>query len=402
MLYQPGNASRTNQMMAASDRRKQEQGQIRNPSTHGLPSIQQQQPQPSHAMAQLPGPQGTLASQSPMSRPGLERAHTFPTPPASATGVIGGMGGSENFNWQGQGMNGQQGNNPIPIDASLSNTRSMPATPATTPPSGSVQSMPAYAPNGQNYDAQRPMYNAASSQPSPYQNGANDSQDRLYGQAGSYAKSEMAPPAARSANQPGEPDAKTNGVMSQDVSGQPHGEEEGEQDPEYTHNNNSYRNSYNYTAPGVSALTNDANLSPEMTSSPNHPPASGRATPRTAAAPQGYYQANGYNTPPRVQQSSNLYNVMSNERGSSNGTPSNDVYAPAPDMNNTMQNGYASQQPMVNGSASNLKRGRDDDAQVDQTMDLKRRRTMMESSVSAPAYDAMSRPASTVGVPRGN
>ena len=299
-------------------------------------------------------------------------------------------------------MNGQQGNNPIPIDASLSNTRSMPATPATTPPSGSVQSMPAYAPNGQNYDAQRPMYNAASSQPSPYQNGANDSQDRLYGQAGSYAKSEMAPPAARSANQPGEPDAKTNGVMSQDVSGQPHGEEEGEQDPEYTHNNNSYRNSYNYTAPGVSALTNDANLSPEMTSSPNHPPASGRATPRTAAAPQGYYQANGYNTPPRVQQSSNLYNVMSNERGSSNGTPSNDVYAPAPDMNNTMQNGYASQQPMVNGSASNLKRGRDDDAQVDQTMDLKRRRTMMESSVSAPAYDAMSRPASTVGVPRGN
>lgn len=106
LLYHPTNQSRTTQVMAAAERRKQEQGQMRNgPPAQGLPSIQQHH---HHSMA-LPGPQPSLLSQANMVRPPLDRAHTFPTPPTSGSGVMGSMGASEGFNWQGQGMNGAQG-----------------------------------------------------------------------------------------------------------------------------------------------------------------------------------------------------------------------------------------------------------------------------------------------------
>jgi protein SOK2 len=157
-------------------------------------------------------------------------------------------------------------------------------------------------------------------------------------------------------------------------------------------------------------LPNDANINPDMTGSPGHPPGPGRATPRTAAPHQSYYPQNtGYNTPPRVQQTtSNLYNVVSNDRGQSNAGPGGDVYAPAADMSNSMPNGYASQPPLMNGSAGGMKRGREDEEDLAQSGseghmangDHKRRRTMMENSISAPAYDAMNRPASAIAAPR--
>lgn len=375
LLYHPTNQTRTSQVMAAADRRKQDQqaGQLRAPSSHGLPSIHQQQP----AMAQLPGPQNTLPSHSSMGRPSLERAHTFPTPPTSASSVMNGMGAQEGFNWQGQGINGQQ---------------------ATTPPGTSLQSMQSYPPSAHGYDGQRQqLYNAPSTQQSPYQSTANSSQDRMYGQSGSYPKHDMVPPAAARALAD-QPEAKPNGVMPSDQPApQQPGEEEGdhEQDPEYTHDSASYdaaRTSYNYNAPG--ALPSDSsNIAPDMTGSPSHPPASGRATPRTAAQPQSYYQHTGYNTPPRVQQSSSLYNVMSNDRPVANGAPAGDVYAPPSDMPGSMANGYANRAPVLNGAGAGAKRGRDDDDSANVgAVDLKRRK-MMETSVPAPVYDAMNQSA---------
>lgn len=359
LLYHPTNQSRTNQVMAAADRRKQDQGQqMRTSSSHGLPSIHHQQ---QSAMAQVPGNQPTLASHSSLARPGLERAHTFPTPPTSASSVINGMGASEGFNWHSQGINGQQ---------------------ATTPPGTSLQSLQSYPSSAHGgYDSQRQMYTAPSTQQSPYQSTANSSQDRLYGQA-----------------------AKSNGVIpSEQAAPQQPGDEEGEheQETEYTHDSGSYdptRASYNYSAP--SALPSDSsNMPPEMTGSPNHPPASGRATPRTAAQPQSYYQHGGY-TPPRVQQSSNLYNVMSNDRPTTNGATTGDVYAPAGEMPGSMNNGYAPR-PVLNGVSAGVKRGRDDDEVTNNvgSVDLKRRKTMMETSVPAPVYDAMNQSASAVGAP---
>jgi protein SOK2 len=308
-------------------------------------------------------------------------------------------------------MNGSQGASSMSMDNGLNGARSMPNTPAATPP-GSIQSMQSYPSAAQGYDSQRQMYNAPSAQHSPYQNSANPPPDRLYSQPGSYAKSEMGPPASRppaTISSGEQPDNKgPNEQQSQN-----HPEEEGEHEAEYTHDSASYdhaRAPYNYNnGAGVASMSNEANMPSEMANSQNHPPASGRATPRTAAPPQPYYQHHtGYNSPQRVQQStSNLYNVMTSDRAPTNGAPGNDVYAPPTDMSSSMSNGYATQPPVMNGSASGMKRGRDDEDDIVRptsdemgNLDLKRRKTMMETTVSAPTYDAMSRPASAIAAPR--
>ncbi|KAK2755226.1 apses transcription factor [Colletotrichum kahawae] len=399
LLYHPTNQTRTNQVMAAAERRKQEQNQMRGaPQTGapGLPSIQQH-----HHHMSLPGPQQSLPSHAQMGRPSLDRAHTFPTPPTSASSVMGGNMNSASdsgFQWaQGQGMGSAQGANPMSIDTGLSNARSMPATPASTPPGTTIQNMQSYQSGAQQYDNSRPMYNP-SAQQSPYQSTNPASQDRpVYGQTDPYAKNDMGPPTARPATSGAPQDQKpANGIMHADQSGgQPAGDEEAEHDhdAEYTHDSGAYdasRASYNYSAPAVGTLPAEhQHLSPEMTGSPSHPPASGRATPRTAAAPQPYYsQQAGYNTPPRVPQqpSSNLYNVMSNDRGTAAGAGTGDVYQPQADMG-SMSNGYASQ---MNGGGG-IKRGRDEDDDLQRPssgggMDLKRRKTLMDSTVPAMAY----------------
>ncbi|CAM1500723.1 Fc.00g098850.m01.CDS01 [Cosmosporella sp. VM-42] len=402
LLYHPTNQTRTTQVMQAAERRSRDNPQMRNPAP-GLPSIGSHH----HHSMNLPGPQPSLPSHNNMGRPLLgDRAHTFPTPPQSASSVIGNIGSSDNFNWQGQGMSGPQGTNPMSIEAGITNARSMPTTPATTPPGNTLQSMQPYANSGsQSYDGPRPMYNGPSSQQSPYQTSAATPQDRMYGQNNSYAKNDMGPPSSRpSQSGPSgeQPDTKPpNGLIHSDQAAQSHNaddEADHEQhDPEYTHDSSSYDNnrSYNYTAPAVGSLTSDSNLSPEMTGLPSHPPASGRATPRSAAPSQPYYsQHAGYSTSPRAQQTTGSLNyVMSNDRAPTNGALG---YTPAPDVSGSLTNGYSSQAPTMNGTTGVLKRGRDDEDDLSrpasESMDLKRRKTMLESTVSAPAYDALTQP----------
>ena len=393
LLYHPSNQTRTTQVMAAAERRKQEQNQMRNGQGQpGLPSLQQHH---HHSMSTLPGPgQGP----PPMGgRPSLDRAHTFPTPPTSASSVMGGMGTSD-MQWNQPGMNGGQGNNPMSIDTGLSNARSMPTTPATTPPGATIQSMPPYPPASQPYDGARPMYNAPPAQQSPYPPSNSSSQDRsVYGQQ-SYVKSEMGPPSSRPAG-PGSDQADhkpPNGIMhgGHGQDGHHGHDDDTEHEAEYTHDSGGYdanRNAYNYSAPPpVSSLPNDhSQLSPEMTGSPHHG-GSGRATPRTAATPQSYYSQQGYNTPPRAQgPSSNLYSVMSNDRGASNGTAGSDMYP----SQNGMQNGYAAPAPILNGGSGGLKRGRDDEDQRPSSggpgmnLDLKRRKTLLDGQMPSPVYN---------------
>lgn len=384
LLYHPTNQSRTTQVMQAAERRKQEQQQtqMRNAQTPAnLPSLQQHH---HHSMA-LPGPQPLPSSHG---RPSLDRAHTFPTPPTSASSVMGGMGG-ENYQWpQQQGMNGSQGTNPMSIDTNLSNTRSMPATPATTPPGSSIQSMPsAYPPVSQPYDNSR----AYSAQPlqSPYQTANTSPQDRpIYGQ-GSYVKSEMGPPPS---NRPsvsgasGEPDQKSvNGYPSAggDHVSQGGAEEEAdhEHETEYTHDRGAYDNGnsqYNYSAQPLPSLQPEhPHLSPEMGGSAGHQGASGRSTPRSAAPPAAYYQP-GYNTPPRGAQQPGMYNVVSNDRGPANGSTGSDLYGSQSDVNSSMHNGYAP--ASMNGASTGIKRGRDDEEERPLSggpgMDMKRRKTL--------------------------
>lgn len=421
LLYHPTNQSRAQQVMAAAgpDRKKEPWIPgipVRNSAPPPLPSIGH----PSMPMSspQAPVPVPSQHSNN-MQRPGIDRAHTFPTPPGTTgASMIANVGSSDSFNWQGQHMNGPQVTNPLNMDNGLNSSRSMPTTPATTPPGNTLQSMQNYQSSNQAYDNSRPMYSTQPQHQSPYQNSNGAPHDRMY--APSYHKNDMGPPASRpSASGPsGEhPDSKgTNGMMPSDQSAQQNGEEENEQEhheAEYTHDSGAYdssRNNYNYSAPSVGNMANDANLSPEMTGSPSHPPAAGRATPRTTAPAQSYYpQHAGYHTPPRVQQTtSNLYNVMSGDRTTTNGAPAGDVYASGADLSG-MPNGYASQAPMLNGSGAGLKRSRDDEDELPRpignggpmgNLDLKRRKTMMETNVPAPAYDALNRPASAVGAPR--
>jgi len=408
LLYHPTNQTRTNAVMAAAERRKQEQNQMRTQAP-GLPSLHQHH---HHSMNSsigggnhLPGPQHSLAPHPNAGRPGLDRAHTFPTPPTSASSVMGNMGSSDNnFQWGNQGQIGSvQGTNPLSIDTGLSNARSMPTTPATTPPGTSIQGMQQYQQGSQPYDTSRQMYSAPPPQQNAYPQTTPSQQNMApYSQSNSYIKNEMGPPSARAPGSEAEHhDSKdTNGMLhhnqgnGQVSHGQGDEEADHEHDAEYTHDNsanyNANRQSYSYNnGPAVGSLPGEhAHLSPEMTGSPNHP-ASGRATPRTAPAPQPYYaQQGGYSTPPRVQPpSSNLYNVMSSERGTANGGTS-DVYASQPDIN-----GYPSQQPVMNGATASNKRGRDDDDDARPSsrgptdVDLKRRKTIREGSVSGPSYD---------------
>lgn len=199
--------------------------------------------------------------------------------------------------------------------------------------------------------------------------------------------------------------AQSNGQVSH---GQGEEEADHDHDAEYTHDHSSSYNgarqpyNYNNNAPVSGSITGEhAHLSPEMTGSPNHP-ASGRATPRTASAPQPYYgQQSGYSTPPRVQPpSSNLYNVMSSERGTANGAASGEPYGSQSDINN----GYPAQQPVLNGAPVSNKRGREDEEESRPSsrgpggeVDLKRRKTFREGSVSGTSYDAtLNRPRAAI------
>jgi len=419
LLYHPTNQTRTSQVMAAAEqRRKQDMtNQMRNAQpAPGLPSMH-------HHTLGLPGPgQAPLSSHPSMGRPSLDRSNTFPTPPASASSVMGQMGPSDSFQWSQQGMNGSQGANPMSIDTGLSNARSLPHTPATTPPGSTIQSMQNYPPPvSQPYDNARQMYQAPPSQQSPYPAPNPNPQDRsVYGQP-SYPKSEMAPPSNRPSgpgNEQGESKAP-NGMMhpgQNDSVSHAGAEEEAEHehDGEYTHDSGAYdgsRGSYNYSAPPVSSLQNDhSHISPEISGSP-HQAGSGRATPRTAPAPQSYY-TQGYNTPPRAgQPSSNLYSVMTNDRGTANGATGSDVYHGQADMGAPMQNGgYATQQPGLNGSSGGMKRGRDDEDDRPTSggggggggmgLDMKRRKMTLES-VPSPTYNpTMPQPTAPVAAQR--
>lgn len=384
-------------MAVAQQRQKQDSLRTGQPAP-GLPSLQQHH---HHSMA-LPGPQPPLPSHpTSMGRPSLDRAHTFPTPPTSASSVMGSMGTSDSFQWNQQGINNGQTTGQISIDTSLSNNaRSLPNTPATTPPGSTIQSMQSYPPVSQAYDSSRQMYQAAPSQHS-YPPSNPPPQDRpIYGHT-SYVKNDMAPPSSRPAGSGGEQvEAKpSNGILHAGQgeavpSATAEEEADHEHEQEYTHESGSYdanRSSYSYSAPPVASLPNDhSHLSPDMSGSP-HQAGSGRATPRTVPPPQPYYSQQGYHSPPRVgQPSSNLYNVMSNERGPSNGSQPSDVYAGQTDMAGSMQSGYAPQPPALNGPSS-LKRGRDDEDErptsggTGMAMDLKRRKTMLEGGGTMPS-----------------
>lgn len=292
-----------------------------------------------------------------------------------------GIGNSGNsYEWGGSSM---QSGAPLSIDTQLSNARSVPTTPATTPP-GTMQAMQQYQTPG--YDSSRQIYSGPASHNAQY----TTQQQIRYGQPlqpAPYTKNEMGPPSRSGVEPEKSADSKPSESMLAHGS-EHHGtveeEAEHEHDSEYTHTSAPYsanRSGYSYS-------TNHGEhpqISPETTGSPAHQVGSGRATPRTVGITQQW--PSGYSTPQRVQSAtSNLYSVTSDIRGSpANGNGGADEYSAS---------GYPSQSYTTsNGATPSNKRGREADDDDDYgrpasrnagengVESLKRRKTITEGSV---------------------
>lgn len=411
LLYHPTNSNRTNAVMAAAERRKmetkqqQQQGGILGPPGSQPPSLHHHHSMTNPVASHVSQPPHSIAPH-PGSRPNLDRAHTFPTPPTSASSTVG-MNSQGQYDSWGQNMGaGVQSTQPLAIDT---HAHSTPNTPATTPPGPPMSSMQTY-PGQQPYDSSRPMYSSATTQQAQYapqQTLPQQNMARLSGsiQANNYLKHEMGPPSSRA---PGsgpdiehgdhKPEGYTHNQGSETV-GHGTGEEEAEHehDSEYPHDNNApynaNRGTYsNYNpAPNLGSLPGEhPHLSPEMSGSPPHQNGSGRVTPRTSAGSQPQWPP-GYHTPPRAPASSNQYPSISDARASvSNGTSGTETYPPG-----SLPASYA---PLhVNGATPSNKRMREDEDQDHQSRpasrgddidSLKRRKMAREGSVSGPIAGA--------------
>ncbi|KAJ5605943.1 hypothetical protein N7510_008724 [Penicillium lagena] len=401
LLYHPANQSRTNVVVQESQQRRMEgppQGSQRTPSGHQPPGLHHHHmhtPMSSH-MSQPPSMAGGP-------RPGLDRANTFPTPPASASSLIGVTNQGSSYEWGGQGMgSGVPHAQPLSIDTALSNQRSMPTTPATTPPGNNLQGMPSY--QGQSGYDSKPYYSAAPQSHSQYAPHTPLAQPGMsaYGQSmpgNSYVKNEMAPPTAR-ASGTAEPETSE---LKTDRYSQSNAPADGvqEQEHEYLQDGAGYnanRGSYTYTTnPSVGSLTGEhSQLTPEMTGSPQQN-GSGRMTPRTGGGAPPHW-ASGYNTPPRPSAASSLYNIVSDTRGTPANGASNDPYS----MPSASTPVYQTAMNASGGSmGSGSKRMReDDDLPAPSDYDTKRRKTLTDTTtggpVGAPLLQPMKAPQSVM------
>lgn len=389
LLYHPSNQTRASvggAAMAAVERNRrpdpmQAQRYMAGPTTTQPPSLHHHHTMSNPIGAAMSQPPHAIQPHPASGRPGMERAHTFPTPPTSASSIMGMGNQGSSYEWSGANVQNIPGQ-PLSIDTGLSNARSVPTTPASTPPGPGNPGM-SY-PTAQSYDNSRPMYSAPPSQPGQY----NTHSQQMVGyrpQEGPYPKTEMAPPAQR-ADQGDVKPADGLGHPNNEQVQHSNGEVEGENDHdnEYTHTNAPYNGSrgpYAYNSnPASGPIHGDhPHLSPEMTGSP-HQNGSGRATPRTAGTGQAQWNS-GYPTPQRqAPPSSNLYNVISDTRSApTNGNAPPESYQSSGPVPQYPSQAYAT----TNGTST--KRGRDEEDQdpyarpdsvQGDSMDLKRRKTM--------------------------
>ncbi|KAL9053278.1 MAG: hypothetical protein Q9162_004886 [Coniocarpon cinnabarinum] len=135
-----GGARRNTTSSTASQAQPGQQQPPSQPSQLRTPQSQTTQPPSTNGQTptSIAGPHGSLGA-----RPTIDRAHTFPTPPTSATSATGQANGG--YSWD------QAQSHPLHVDTGLPNTKSMPTTPTTTPPDGQYHA-------GQAYDARSSHY----------------------------------------------------------------------------------------------------------------------------------------------------------------------------------------------------------------------------------------------------
>lgn len=346
LLYHPANQARQSMGNATMAARRPDQPQeyMRTPQGTQPPPLSHHQSMSTPVGAGVAQPAHSIAPQPTADRPGLDRAQTFPTPPHSATSLTMGMGNAGNsYEYSGGHGGAMHSGQPLSIDTGV-HARSVPTTPATTPPNNShgiqYQTSQPYDPSRQMYSAQGTYAGYPAQQPVPRYGGVQSSPGAI--------KNEMGPP-SRSGTEHDHPDVKHHDSYGAH-------EVEAEHDGHYTHSASydARRPMYNYkpnSAPGP-MHGDPAHVSPEMNHhhSP-HQPGSGRATPRTAHPYTGYAT-----TPQRATHmpQSNLSHVMSNDTrgGAPNGQEA--YSAPAP---------YQPPAYAMNGAPPSNKRMREDDEQ---------------------------------------
>ncbi|KAJ8605040.1 hypothetical protein MRB53_041552 [Persea americana] len=262
LLYHPTNQQRGGSSAGMPAQRATESRQsdyMRTPTGSQPPALTHH-----HSMSNPVGgtmqhpPPHSIAPHPQSGRPGLDRAHTFPTPPASASSLI--------------GM-------------------------ASTPPQSATGSIsyPQSQPYDRNVYSNPPSYSQYPAQ--QYQHPANIKTDMSQARGG--AENEHT-------------DTKPDGYSAH---------ADGEQEGEYTHGSASsmIKASKSLTkAVGHVVHADSTQISPEMTHSPQQN-GSGRATPRTA---NNYANYSTPQRGQQQLPSSNLYNVMSNDARAQNGSES--------------------------------------------------------------------------------
>ena len=331
----------------AARRPDSQQEYMRTPQGTQPPALTHHHSMTNPVGASMAQPPHSIAPHPASGRPGLDRAHTFPTPPTSATSLTMGMGNAgSSYEYGGAQASAMHSGQPLSLDTGMT-TRSVPTTPATTPPGNS---------QGVHYQTSQPTYESRQMYSAPSTFGAYPSGPVMHRFGGMQSspgavKTEMGPPARAGAENEHHDSKGHDGYGGQQ-------DAEGEHEGEYTHTSASYgarRPSYNYKPnPAPGPLHSDpSHVSPEMNHSP-HQNGSGRATPRTANAYPGYNT-----TTQRGSQlpSSNLSYVMSSDtRG---GAPNGPESYPAPGS-------YQPQQyPSMNGAAPSNKRMREMDDEQD-------------------------------------
>jgi protein SOK2 len=289
LLYHPNNPTggrqgpvgNTQSALAAYERRRTEQQRMIGASP--------QTPGQAPAMHQGMVP---TSNQGPARPDTLGRANTFPTPPTSASSVVGvNAQGSPYENWN--NVQSMPQNQALSIDTHIGNRGSVPNTPASTPPGKATHGTTPYSAS-QSYEGARPVYS------NPATSGPYQSQPVRFG--GPLQPPTYAP------------------------------KDEKHDESEYAHPSGPYganQNSYAYN-PNHGT---DPHSSPQQNGS-------GRATPRTAAAQPTWHA--GYGPPPRsnTAPASNLYSVME-PRDGPNGTPNGAAPPPAyyPASNGNLKRG---------------------------------------------------------------
>lgn len=427
LMYHPMNSLRTNAILQAVERKRMEQQPPygpprRNPADLILPSSQPPPPLQFSSMqgvgAQYPMGGAVQHQGGSMPKPEMTRSMSFPTPPNT----------SDSTYW----------NQPQGLAIDTVNSRSMPNTPATTPPNSSLgQQMPQYP--AQNYS--EPRSATVGGYPQSMQPQLNQSMARFGAplhQPSSYmdqGRDSMAPPPTHQNGS--RPSSRQNDGEGKDEQGGPIGEVVDEQPVHYQpapeHETERKEDEYGHSQGGqsVPSAYNNAprsayyppehtpHLSPDLSGSPSQQGAgtpNSRAyststqpidpqtgsTPRSATAPQQQWlQSGGYNTSPR-----------GTDQALSRQPPQRALYGMDSDRD-SQSGGYASQGYMSGGSNKRI-RELDDETEQDsrpasresdaaETMNMKRRKTMSQGSlpnINSATFDqaptALSRSASLV------